>query len=499
MFKRSAGVLLHITSLPSSYGNGTLGKEAYEFVDFLSKAGQKYWQILPIGPTDGPISNCPYSSFSTHAGNPYLIDLETLKNDGLLEKNEYTNLNWGDNPEWIDYDKICNLKLCLLEKAYVNSKNFSQKKFEEFIDKNREWLEDYALYMALKEHFSQPNWRKWPEKDIAQREPESMKYYRQKLEDRLYFFMYTQFLFFTQWKKFKKYANDHGILLIGDIPIYVSMGSADTWANSKVFWFDKQGDPVCVGGCPPDQFSDEGQLWNAPLYNWDYLAKTDYSWWVNRFKSAISLFDVTRIDHFRAFHSYYAIQYLAKDAINGEWLKGPGMKFFEVLKEKFGNIPLIAEDFGGPYEEGVKKLLKDTGCPGMKILQYAFDFSCDNENIPHNYDKNSVVYTGNHDNDTISGWLASAAPAPVSRAKVYSLLSKEEGYNWGLIRLAYSSVSDLAIIPVQDFLNLGTKSRMNIPGTIENNWRWKLKDFSKIFAMADKIYNLSKIYGRVER
>ncbi|MDP4120672.1 MAG: 4-alpha-glucanotransferase, partial [Bacillota bacterium] len=492
---RSAGILMPITSLPSPYGIGTIGKTAYRFADFLKASGQKYWQILPVGPTS--FGDSPYQSFSTYAGNPYFIDLDFLCDEGLLFRIEIKDLDWGDNPEEVDYEKIFNNRFNVLHIAYERFKEKDQKPFENFIKENDSWLPDYSLYMSVKKHFGMRSWSDWNDSAIRLRKPEGIKKYREMLKDEIHFWEFVQFLFFTQWENFRSYVNSLGILIIGDMPIYVAMDSVDTWANPEVFWLDKDRKPVRVAGCPPDYFAVKGQLWGNPLYDWKYLKSTNYEWWFKRIKAADKLFDITRIDHFRAFDSYYAIPYPAEDAVIGDWLEGPGIKFFELMKKKLGDIPIIAEDLG-LLTPGVIKLLKDSGYPGMKILEFAFGGGSDNSHLPYNYNNNSIVYSGTHDNETIMGWFETARPKAVEHAVKYCHLTKDEGYNWGIIRTAYESVCDYAIIQMQDILALDNSARFNTPSTLGGNWVWRMCENALTKELSNKLKDLAKTYGRLE-
>lgn len=492
--RRAAGILMHISSLPGKYGIGTLGKNAYEFCDFLKKSGQTLWQTLPVGPTS--YGDSPYQSFSVHAGNPYFIDLEMLCDEGLLTENDCNSVNFGNSETIVDYEKIYNNRFKLLKKAFISFKNSNNIEFNKFKSENITWICDYSLYMAVKSYYNMTSWYEWPDENIKNRIPNAIESYSELLVDEIEFFMFLQYLFYSQWAKLKKYVNSLGIKIIGDMPIYVGLDSADTWAHPEIFCLDDNKNPVKVSGCPPDRFSDKGQLWGNPLYNWEHLKNTDYSWWIDRFKTANKLFDITRIDHFRGFDSYYAIPFGANDAIHGEWLNGPGIDFFNVLREKLGDVPIIAEDLGF-LTPSVRKLLNDTGYPGMKVLQFAFESKDENSYLPHNYTRNSIVYTGTHDNDTIIGWFKNRDKNDTLHAVKYGTLTETEGYNWGLIRLCYSSVSNIAIIPMQDFLGLDSNSRMNVPSTIGNNWTWRALKSQITDDLADKIKHLTKLYGRI--
>ncbi len=500
---RSSGIIMHIASLPGKYGIGTFGKEAYEFSDFLKKAGQKYWQILPLGPTS--FGDSPYQSFSAFAGNPYFIDFDILRKDGLLEKQDYDSVNFGKDPEDIDYGLIFKQKLKVLRTAYENFKSNKAKNgkeviyFKEFQDEESYWLEDYALYMAIKGHFNLKSWQTWDE-DIRLRKSEAMNKYKTMLSDEIIYWEFLQYEFYKQWKILKSYVNDLGIEIIGDMPIYVSEDSADVWSNPEAFLLHKKTlKPLKVAGCPPDIFAATGQLWGNPIYDWNYMEKTDYSWWVDRIRQSLNLYDVLRIDHFKGFESYWEIPYGDETAQNGEWTKGPGMKVFDAIKNELGDVNIIAEDLGTLTEETIK-LRNDTGYPGMKILTFAFDTDSSNPFLPHNYEKNFIVYTGTHDNDTVRGWMETSAPKEhVKKAIEYLKLNKEEGYNWGFIRGTWSSIADVAIAQMQDFLDLGNKARINLPSTLGANWRWRVeKDVFKE-ELAEKIHRVTEVYGRCEK
>jgi len=500
---RAAGILMPITSLPTRYGIGTIGKEAYDFADFLKGAGQKYWQILPVGPTS--YGDSPYQSFSTFAGNPYMIDLDTLCEEGLLAPSDYKALDWGCNDEKIDYEKIYNNRFNVLRIAYDNFKKknpaneAAQKKFKNWCNKakNKAWLENYSLYMAVKGSFDNKAWTEWEDESIRLRTDAGVKEYKKKLTKEIGFWKFVQYKFYEQWEAFRAYVNGLGIEIIGDMPIYVAMDSADTWANPEVFWLDEQRQPVCVAGCPPDYFSATGQLWGNPLYNWEYLKETGYKWWFSRIKAASELFDITRIDHFRAFDSYYAIPFPAENAIHGSWKEGPGIKFFELMKKELGDLPIIAEDLG-TMTPGVIQLLKDSGYPGMKVLEFAFDSNEENNYLPHTYTPNCVVYSGTHDNDTLIGWMQTAPKYCVDFARSYCKMEADEPFNWGIIRTAYESVSDYCIIQMQDFLGLGSEARINTPSTLGGNWEWRIRKDYASGGLAKKIKDLSKTYNRLE-
>ena len=490
---RKSGILLPVSSLPSKYGIGTFSKEAYEFVDFLERAGQGFWQILPLGPTG--YGDSPYQSFSTFAGNPYYIDLEELIKKGWLTKEECDACDFGSDDGYVDYEKIYLSRFRILKIAYERSNIKEDKEFGEFKEDNAAWLEDYALYMAVKNSFHGISWIEW-EEDIRLRKPEAMKAYKEKFADEIEFYQFQQFVFAVQWLALKAYANKKKISIIGDIPIYVAFDSADTWANPELFQLDESCTPTGVAGCPPDSFSATGQLWGNPLYKWEYHKETGYEWWMQRISYCYRLYDVVRIDHFRGFDEYYFIPYGDTTAEFGHWEKGPGYDIFKVMKEKIGKKPVIAEDLGF-LTPSVISLVKKTGYPGMKILQFAFDSREESDYLPHNYSNNSVVYTGTHDNDTTMGWYGSLNRQDKAFAKRYLNIKAKKEIYWEFIRAALSSVADTAIIPVQDYLGLGSEARVNMPSTLGNNWKWRLRDGQLDDSLAERIREITKLYGRI--
>ncbi len=495
---RVAGVLMPITSLPSPYGIGTIGKEARKFADFLKASGQSVWQILPVGPTS--YGDSPYQSFSTYAGNPYMIDLDTLVADGLLKKKQIAKYDWGDNNEKVDYAKIYQSRFEVLRIAYENFKQKdekTQKEFSSFKRKNASWIKDYALYMAVKLSFDNAAWVDWPDEDIKLRHSAAVARYTRKYKDEIDFFKFIQFEFYKQWADFREYVNSLGIKILGDMPIYVAMDSADTWAHSEVFWLDENKAPVCVAGCPPDYFSETGQLWGNPLYNWDYLRETGYKWWFDRISAASKLFDITRIDHFRAFDTYYAIPYPAENAIIGEWKQGPGIDFFYKMRESIGDIPIVAEDLGELFDS-VRQLLRESGYPGMKVLEFAFTCEDDNEFLPHRYNANCVVYTGTHDNDTIIGWYENAIESNIEQCNNYLGIMEGDEVNWKFIEAAYKSVANTAVIQMQDILGLSSDARMNIPSTLGDNWTWRMASDALSKELSDRLYEMTVRYSRLE-
>ena len=491
---RASGIIMHIASLPGEYGIGTFGESAYKFADFLSKAGQKYWQILPLGPTS--YGDSPYQSFSAFAGNPYFIDFDLLNKEGLLKKSDYENIDFGNNRESIDYGILFKEKMRVLRIAYENSIGKDREEIEKFREKNKLWLEDYALFMAIKEEFNLVSWQKWDE-DIKTREKSTLEKYKKKLVKEVDYWIFLQYHFFKEWNNLKKYVKDLGIEFIGDMPIYVAEDSSDVWANPELFLLDENKIPKKVAGCPPDAFSATGQLWGNPIYNWDYLEKTGYEWWIDRVRASLKLYDVVRIDHFRGFESYWEIPYGEDTAVNGKWIKGPNIKLFDAIKEKLGDVKVIAEDLGYLTKE-VLDFRDETGFPGMKVLQFAFDSREESDYLPHNYTRNCVAYTGTHDNDTCRGWFeTTGSKSDVEYAKKYLKLTKEEGYNWGFIRGVWSSVADTSIALMQDFLNLGNEARINYPSTLGGNWMWRVKEEDLTDRLAEKIRDITKLYGRM--
>ena len=491
---RKSGVLLPIASLPGSYGIGCFSKEAYRFVDKLKEAGQSYWQILPLGPTG--YGDSPYQSFSTFAGNPYFIDLEDLINRGYLTRTECESYDFGADTDAIDYEKIYLGRFRLLRQAYEKSDIGRDEQFQQFVLDNAYWLEDYALYMAVKDSFDGVSWVEWDE-DIKLRQPEALKSYRDRYAKEIECYQFQQYIFYVQWEKLKAYANAKGIKIIGDIPIYVAFDSADAWANPELFWFDKDCSPIAVAGCPPDAFAATGQLWGNPLYRWEYHKETGYEWWIKRMAACFARYDVVRIDHFRGFDEYYSIPYGEVTAENGTWRKGPGYEIFEVWKEKLGEKEVIAEDLGF-LTDSVIELVKRTNYPGMKILQFAFDSREESDYLPHNYTQNCVVYTGTHDNDTIVGWYEALEQNDKKLCDSYlNLLSCDrKQLHWELIRAAMASVAFLAIIPMQDFLGLGSEARINIPSTLGGNWRWRMGREDFTMELAEQIKAMTRLYGR---
>lgn len=491
---RTCGILMPVFSLPSKYGIGTLGKEAKRFVDFLKKAGQSHWQILPLNPTN--YGDSPYQSFSSFAGNPYFIDIEQLTHEKLLTESEADSFDFGDDPESVDYGKLYENRLNLLRLAF--EKFVPSKDYERFCEENTYWLQDYALFMALKNANGDIPWYEW-DKPLKTRETNSINKAKTDYQNDILFYEFVQFKFYEQWNELKEYANDNGISIIGDIPIYVAYDSCDVWTNPQQFLLDEDLTPTVVAGCPPDAFSEEGQLWGNPIYNWKLMKQDGYSWWKKYLGSALKKYDTVRIDHFRGFESYYAIPYGDENAKNGKWQKGPDIALFDALKEEFGeDLPIIAEDLGY-LTPAVLKMLKATGFPGMKVLQFAFDPSLESNYLPHKFDRNCVVYTGTHDNDTILGWTTSASKPEVETAKLYSNCPNTFNLNWAMIKVALMSVADTCILTIGDIIGLDSSGRINTPSTLGDNWKWRIKGECLNDWLAEIIYKNTYIYGRLNK
>lgn len=494
---RSAGILLSISSLPGEYGIGCFSKNAYRFVDWLKETGQTYWQILPLGPTS--YGDSPYQSFSTFAGNPYYISLETLIEEGVLTREECDASDFGNKPNDVSYHKLYLHRFSLLRLAYERSQVTQNANYLKFVQENEWWLSDYALFMAVKDRFDGKPWTEWAE-DIRLRYPNALDYYRRELYFDIEFQKYLQFKFFEQWYQLKSYANSKGIQIIGDIPIYVAMDSSDTWAHPELFQLDKNNVPVAVAGCPPDGFSATGQLWGNPLYRWDYHKSTGYSWWISRLWYCFNLYNIVRIDHFRGFDEYYSIPYGSESAISGHWEKGPGIDFFRCLEQNLGWHEVIAEDLGY-VTDSVRQLVKTSGFLGMKVLEFAFDSrdsGCANDYLPHNYPENCVAYTGTHDNETITGWFDSISANEREMARNYlcDFSTKKKALHKSFISLVMRSNAKICIIPMQDYLGLNNKSRMNQPSTVGINWRWRLTDDQITDELSHEILTITKTFGR---
>lgn len=489
---RTSGILMHITSLPGPYGVGTMGKQAYAFVDFLKEAGQSVWQILPLTPTG--YGDSPYQSCSTYAGNHYLIDLPTLVEEGLLKREELEEIQWCSREEKADFGLLYRSRLKVLRLAY--GRFTPGEKYVRFCRDNESWLPEFALFMALKDHFGGKPWYDW-DAPLKLREPEALSRAKAERKEDIGFYCFVQYLFDIQWRALRSYAKKSGIRIVGDVPIYVPLDSADVWSSPELFQLDEDRNPTAVAGCPPDAFSADGQLWGNPLYRWDVHKKENYAWWIRRLAAAGERYDVVRMDHFRGFEAYWSVPYGDKTAKNGKWIKGPGMDFLNAVRAALPNLDMIAEDLGFLTQE-VLDLRDASGYPGMKVLQFAFDSREPSNYLPHTYERNTVCYTGTHDNMTTRQWLETGTEEMVRYASDYMRLTEEEGMAWGVIRTAMSSVSDLCVIPMQDYLNLGGEARMNFPGTLsDSNWTWRAKDGMITKSLAKKIREITGLYDRL--
>lgn len=491
--KRGAGLLLPISSLPSPYGIGTLGKEAYKFVDYLVEAGQKYWQVLPVGPTS--YGDSPYQSFSAFAGNPYFIDLDYLVEEGLITKAQIKKFPWGDNAEYIDYATVYGSRFQILRMAFNNSTYAETKEYAQFEKDNEYWLDDYSLYMAVKFKFDNQEWSKW-DYDIKARQPEAIDRYKEELKDDIAFWKFCQFKFFEQWNKLRVYANESGIEIIGDIPIYVAMDSADVWAHKDLFELDEDFEQINVAGVPPDAFSEDGQLWGNPLYNWTRMEECDFEWWKQRMASNSKIYDYIRIDHFIGVVNYYSIEAGCLNAKEGVWRQGPGKKLTDAIDSAIGDAKIIAEDLG-IVSPAVRELLAETGYPGMNIIEFAFDGDPTNSHLPHNYKPNSLVYGGTHDNETVVGYFSSRSAADLKYAYKYLGVTKKSEIPAAVLRAAYASVAAIAIFQVQDILELGNEARMNTPSTVGDNWKWRMLKGSLTKKKAKELKELAEFYARL--
>ncbi|MBI3893734.1 MAG: 4-alpha-glucanotransferase [Candidatus Wallbacteria bacterium] len=493
-FPRSAGILLHPTSLPSRYGIGDLGDAAYDFVDFLAAAGQSLWQVMPLGPTS--YGDSPYQCLSSCAGNPMLVSPDKLVADGYLPEDQL-----GVVPRFpddkVDYGPVIEWKNALLWRSFHYFRRYGKphrkRRFDHFCNDNAYWLDDYALFKALKDHHEGAVWNTW-EHDIATHQPSACHQWRERLGEQLWAQKYFQFLFSLQWREIRSYANDRGVKVIGDIPIFVAMDSADAWANPEMFWLDKDGKPLFVAGVPPDYFSETGQLWGNPLYRWDAMECTKYKWWVRRFRASLQVVDILRIDHFRGFEGCWEVPADEKTAVNGRWVKVPGHDLFETIHSTMGSLPIIAEDLGVITPE-VRALRDRFAFPGMKILQFAFGSGPENDHLPHNVSKNCVVYTGTHDNDTTRGWYEAAASH--ERDYLHRYLGRDgKDIVWELIRTALASPASMAIVPVQDLLELGTEARMNKPSVACGNWAWRYTEGQLHDGIGRRLRDLTQLYAR---
>ena len=496
---RASGVLLPISSIPSNYGIGCFSKEAYNVVDQLIAAGQKYWQILPLGPTG--YGDSPYQSFSTFAGNPYFIDLEVLIREGLLTEQECRSCDWGGSESYVDYGKIYESRFKLLRMAYNRFDCTADPEFGKFVRANGYWLEDYCLFMAIKNEQGGKGWTEWPA-ELMKRLPGAIAQARERLHDEIQFYRFQQYWFYKQWCWLKTYANNNGLKIIGDVPIYVAFDSADAWANPLLFQFDEDSRPLAVAGCPPDGFSATGQLWGNPLYNWEVHKQSGFEWWIRRIRHCFTMYDIVRIDHFRGFDEYYAIPFGDKTAENGWWEKGPGMELFNAIKNRLGERDIIAEDLGF-MTDTVVKLVEDSGYPNMKVIEFAFDerdTGNSSDYLPHNYPNNCVVYTGTHDNETLSGWFKDITPKERRMVRQYlnNFHTSDDEIYKDIICLVMSSVASLCVIPMQDYLGLDNSARINQPSTLGKNWKWRLKEGQFDSQIQKEMRELAVRYGRCE-
>lgn len=491
---RAAGIVLAVSSLPSPYGIGTLGQAAFSFVDFLKQAGIRYWQLLPLGPTG--YGDSPYQSFSSFAGNPYYIDLDLLRKAGLLKKEEIKEADFGDNPERVDYGKLFENRLPLLKKAFDRAPESLREKAAIFRQQQAPWLEDYALFMALKTHFGGGPWTEWPQA-LRLREGDALARYRVLLKEEIDFHVFLQYLFFDQWEALKQYAHEKGLRFIGDLPIYVALDSADVWRDPLFFELDEEAQPLSVAGVPPDYFSEDGQLWGNPLYRWDRMKEDGFGWWIRRVEGAGRLFDVIRIDHFRGFDTYWAVPYPSKTARNGSWRRGPGMELVRVLNNWFPQLDFIAEDLGTPAES-VTRLLQDSGWPGMRVLAFAFGGEGDNPHLPHMQHQNCICYTTTHDNIPLAGWVKDISSSEKKRIMDYLFLESDRLIVPGILRAGLRSVAKIFAAPMQDYLELDEEAVMNRPGTLGGNWQWRLRPKEASPQLARRLRKMMKIYHRLE-
>ncbi len=488
---RRNGILMHISSLPSKYGIGSVGMPAFKFVDFLHEAGQSLWQVLPTNPTS--FGDSPYQSFSVFAANPYFIDLDILFEQGLLSEKELKKAEYQKSRESVDYAWLYHNRKDIMKSAYSRF-DINDERYTDFCKQNCSWLSDYALFMALKDKHNGSAWYEW-KNEYKTRDKEALENFSKEYFDAVELYKMEQFLFFSQWASLKKYANGKGIKIIGDMPIYTAHDSSDVWSNPKLFKLDSALMPTHVAGCPPDDFCADGQRWGNPIYNWSKMKKDGYAWFCRRMGAMKKSFDIIRIDHFRGFAEYYEIPASEKTAHKGKWVKGPGKALFDAINETCGKCEIIAEDLGF-ITESVRRLLRLCGFPGIKVLEFAFSSGRDNEHLPHNYERNCVIYTGTHDNDTILGWLSALSPDEADFAKSYMRLNKEEGYNWGMIKCAMASPADTCILQMQDLLALDSSARMNTPSTLGGNWTWRIKEECINFWLAGILKKLTKAYQR---
>lgn len=488
---RGAGILMPVSSLPSKYGIGTLGKAAYDFVDDLVRAGQKYWQVLPIGPTS--FGDSPYQSFSTYAGNPYFIDLDLLIEEGLLQRQEVEMIRWYEKEDQVSYELLWEYRYSVLKAAFERSDHEKTKEYRDFMEREKDWISSYSLYMACKEHFGNREWLSW-KKDIRDRKMEALISYQVMLEKEIRFWEFVQYKFWQQWDRLHAYANEKGIQIIGDIPIYVALDSADVWVHPEQFLLDENHEPTVVAGCPPDAFSDEGQKWGNPIYDWERMEREDFAWWKKRIRAAARCYDVIRIDHFIGIVRYYKIP-VNESAKKGSFAWGPGLKLLKALDESIGEEKIIAEDLGVLVPE-VGEVLQKSGYPGMKVLEFAFDGKRENPYLPHNYPKNCVVYGGTHDNDTLEGYYDMLSKENRAYAMAYCQVKRKKKLTDAIIRIGYASVANTVIFQMQDILKKNNNARMNYPSTIGTNWRWRMKSQEFTTKKQKRLAKLANIYGR---
>ncbi len=489
---RKSGILMHITSLPGPYGVGTMGKQAFAFVDFLRQAGQQYWQVLPLTPTG--FGDSPYQSCSSYAGNHYMIDLDSLVEEGLLTQQELQEIRWEVEPTRVDFGLLYQNRLRILRKAF--NRFCEDGQFQLFLEANACWLPDFALYMALKDKYNGAPWYQWPD-PVKFRDAAAIDAITAELNEEVRFYCFVQYLFHKQWSALRDYARANGVKIIGDVPIYVPYDSVEAWQEPQYFQLDENCVPTAVAGCPPDAFSEDGQLWGNPVYRWERMKENGYQWWIRRLGAAGKLYDVVRLDHFRGFEAYWSVPFGDETARNGRWIQGPGLDFIHAVKEQLPQLSLIAEDLGFLTQE-VLDLRDASGFPGMKVLEFAFDSREPSEYLPHTYPQNSVCYIGTHDNMTMRQWFDTASTDAIAYATEYMTLNREEGLVWGVIRTAEACVSELCVIQMQDLLNLGGEARMNFPGTMTgSNWTWRACDGFTGNGLAERLYGLTKLYGRV--
>ena len=491
---RKSGILLHISSLPSPYGIGTMGRSAYEFIDFLKAAGQKCWQILPINPTG--YGNSPYQGLSTFAGNPFLIDLEILVNEGLLETNEIEKFEWGDDPKKVDYGALFDHRMRVLVLAYNRFERLNNIGYSEFCKREKWWLDDFALFMAIKQHYQFKPWYEWDE-GLKLRKPEAIKQALIDHERFIGFNKFVQYEFAKQWDFVRHYAKDNDIKIIGDVPIYVPLDSADVWANPSNYQLDEDLNPIKVAGCPPDAFAKTGQLWGNPIYDWKKMKEDKFSWWVKRLRKNSEYFDIIRMDHFRGLESYWAIPYGDETAERGKWVKGPGKAFIDTIKKELPDVEFIAEDLGF-LTPAVRKLHKDSGFPGMKVLEFGFEATKPGEYTPDCYTENCVCYTGTHDNETLVQWSKRIAPECIKFTRKYLKLKKDDDICDAILKAGMDSKADLFMAQMQDYLKVGEDGRMNRPSTLDPaNWVWRMKKGQDSKALAKRIRTMTKEAGRI--